>query len=1015
MAKLCKWCSQINFASILTPRAFDLDADTCGPIYREEYKGTDFCPTVRFERYGKTIRTGPPEDYLPRIRTAHWNDLASNSARSESSFEEMSNQADLEDGDGQEQDERLSDGIGSNEEYQDEWKESSEWESSDGEESEEALATEENVHGDRRNQSGGQAGSELYSSTEEVSETGEMTQESLSASKASAPHFENPCPQISGERFEPTASDKRGKDDNQSDDLTYPGEVSPKEEDLHPVEETQKPKHGMKDRVSKFGRPIHSHQELSRDQDNTSDSMTSASTWSYNSHFTELWRIDLEAQAKGKFDYRRKLLYYLGTVWDVYSRRHDCELCSYFWGRMRSNDVIRRGFITKSRCVFKLLEFKCKSLEDPHGKEIIMLNLLAVYSYKLGDPDKASWTVKMPFLLHGRHKNLPVLEDPPAPFRDEDFGEARPRGDTCDPSLFHQWLFFCEENHTHPKVRTTGDISFRLIDLQDSCLIEWKGPAADAPRYFVLSYIWGTSPQLVTLTLENYSQFHEKGAMVGMYFNYTIRDTLQLARKMGERYVWIDALCIIQDSSEDKATQIPQMHLIYGLAILTIVAAHGEDADAGLTGVQPGSRGNSKVLLNLDDITIQCRSNSEVFNTHDDVGLVENYLWKSKYSSRGWTFQESLLSTRALVFTRKQVFWECPTCTWAEETHWESKSIAYVGQRGIIDPTPQDIWEDNFDRAAYGGPGEKTREFQRNSYPNLVKAYSQRQLTNEGDILNAFTGVLASIKAREKTRFLYALRERHIGNDLLWGWDRPSAPRDSGGWPSWSWLAWKGVVDIPNEPRHNSYDPTDDIEPSDGVRCYILEDGKTLRLINESGGWRFHEGYAKRGGGIFDPAMFHKRGDKERQEAKSPTKSAAPRDQQQEVSLADLQALPCYQLIQPNFHLIFHTWCTPVVLKTHGSQREIYIDDGDDQMYYGFIMNGQPSFRLDQGLGNISMDLVPDGPYEALHMNNNQSSQFGHMLIKRHNGIARRVCMVVGPLDVSEKKYCSNWELIILG
>jgi hypothetical protein len=502
--------------------------------------------------------------------------------------------------------------------------------------------------------------------------------------------------------------------------------------------------------------------------------------------------------------------------------------------------------------------------------------------------------------------------------------------------------------------------------------------------------------------------------MIDMHLNYTIRDTLQLAHEMGERYVWIDALCIIQDSSEDKATQIPQMHLIYGLATLTIVAARGEDADAGLPGIQPGSRGGSKVLLELDDISIECRSNSEVFHTHEDVGLVENYLWKSKYSSRGWTFQEALLSTRALVFTRKQVCWECPTCTWAEETHWESTSIAYIGQRGIIDPTPQDIWEDNFDREAYGG--ETTGKFQRNSYPNLVKAYSQRQLTNEGDILNAFTGVLAFIEAREKTRFLYALRERHIGNDLLWGWDAPSIPRETGAWPSWSWLAWKGVINIPNEPRHNSYDPTDDIRPSDGVRCYIMEDAKTLRLINENGGWRFHEGYAKRGGGIFDLAMFHRLGSNEGQETKRSTESPAPKDQRQEVTLGDLQGLTYHRHLQPNFYLFFHTWCTPVILETNGSLREIYVDNNSgERLYYGFLMNSQPSVRLDQGVENTSMVLVPDGAYEALHMNNNQSSQFGHMLIKRDNGFARRVCMVVGPLEVSYETHCSNWELIVLG
>lgn len=71
----------------------------------------------------------------------------------------------------------------------------------------------------------------------------------------------------------------------------------------------------------------------------------------------------------------------------------------------------------------------------------------------------------------------------------------------------------------------------------------------------------------------------------------------------------------------------------------------------------------------------------------------------------------------------------------------------------------------NFDRRAYGGEAEG--KWAGNSHPNLVKSYSQRQRSRDEDILNAFTGVLALIEAREKTRFLLALRKKHFGNDLL--------------------------------------------------------------------------------------------------------------------------------------------------------------------------------------------------------------------------------------------------------
>jgi hypothetical protein len=1011
MAKLCQWCKQINFAAILTPREDNLTTDTFEPIYRKEYAGKDFCPTVKFKKYGKTVRTGPSESYLPQIRTAHYDDLVSNSARSESSLGQISGGVESEDSEG----DRSVDG-----DPQIHGEDRPEWLNSGGEGTE-YDGSEDSESGDEGSAAKGSASKGSVDEGSKDERIFEEHHDQLLASSNNKPEEAHHSDEI----LQQTESNHGASEslDDASSEKSYKRKAPRRKIS----EGSSKQQPVIKDRVARFGVPIHSskdnpdQEDPPSNPDDFSDSVTSASTWSYASHFTELERIDLEKQAEGKWLYKRKQLYYLGTIWDVYSRRHLCNLCSYFWRRMRLDIAVKRAYITKSRCVLKCVEFKCKSLENPEDKEISMLNMLAIYCFKLGDPDERTWNVRVPFVLQGRHRSseVPPLSPcaGPPPFRDDLFGEARLREAICDTSLFCQWLSFCETNHGHPKIQTTGEINFRLFDVYDSCLIEWKGLAKDLPRYFVLSYIWGKSQQRLRLTRANYSRLHRKGAIAGMHVNNTIGDTIELVQKMGQRYLWIDALCIIQDDDQDKLAQIPQMHLIYGLATLTIVAAFGEDADAGLPGIQPGSRDKSKILLQLDDISLLCRSNTKVYNTHEDIGFVENYLWDSKYSSRGWTFQEALLSTRALIFTRKQVFWECLTCTWCEETHWESKTIAYLAQRGVIDPTPQDIWVDNFDRRAYGGPGETTGEFQRNSYPNLVKAYSQRQLTDEGDILNAFSGVLRSVEAREKSSFLYALRERHFGNDLLWGWDTPSLPRTSTElWPSWSWLSWKGVIDIPNEPRHNSYDPTENIEPSDGVRCYILDlvgDEKKLRVVNKNGGWRFHEGYAKRGGGIFDPTWFHRpRGENSNSEIKSTSKKGTE-ERSQDITLGDLQALACFHNIRPNFHIFFYTWSSPVVLRTNGRHRGLYIDNGlGEEVYYGYIMTGM---GFNQQSDNIFTDLVPDGRYEALHMNNNQSAQFGHMLIRWSDGIARRICMAVGPLEVWDEKYCASWKLIVLG
>ncbi len=63
-----------------------------------------------------------------------------------------------------------------------------------------------------------------------------------------------------------------------------------------------------------------------------------------------------------------------------------------------------------------------------------------------------------------------------------------------------------------------------------------------------------------------------------------------LQTTISERYLWVDALCIVQDDPGDKHQQIANMDAVYAHGLLTIVNAAGADANAGLPGIQPGSR-----------------------------------------------------------------------------------------------------------------------------------------------------------------------------------------------------------------------------------------------------------------------------------------------------------------------------------------------------------------------------------------------------------------------------------------
>lgn len=63
----------------------------------------------------------------------------------------------------------------------------------------------------------------------------------------------------------------------------------------------------------------------------------------------------------------------------------------------------------------------------------------------------------------------------------------------------------------------------------------------------------------------------------------TIRDALTFAKQLGQRYIWIDCVCILQDEAF-KSRIIHKMDLVYGNAFMTLIAASGSDSDSGLSG-----------------------------------------------------------------------------------------------------------------------------------------------------------------------------------------------------------------------------------------------------------------------------------------------------------------------------------------------------------------------------------------------------------------------------------------------
>lgn len=167
-----------------------------------------------------------------------------------------------------------------------------------------------------------------------------------------------------------------------------------------------------------------------------------------------------------------------------------------------------------------------------------------------------------------------------------------------DPAQIMEWVQKCQAEHHEqcqmPETRTFMELQpyLLVVDVRKHCLskLPHKG------RYLAFSYVWGGIDQPQT-KLENVKEFCTPGGLnrIGETIPKTIADAISLVKLLGERYLWVDALCIVQDDNASKQSMIDRMHIVYQNAFLTVIAATGADANAGLPGVSSHRKADQHV------------------------------------------------------------------------------------------------------------------------------------------------------------------------------------------------------------------------------------------------------------------------------------------------------------------------------------------------------------------------------------------------------------------------------------
>ena len=359
-----------------------------------------------------------------------------------------------------------------------------------------------------------------------------------------------------------------------------------------------------------------------------------------------------------------------------------------------------------------------------------------------------------------------------------------------DIDRIRRWIDICDRTHRDhcrgmpPLEGLDGGRPLWLVDVQRNCVKR----ACPDDGYVALSYVWGVAPceGQLEASLSNIEQLQEDGYLVsdliGKRLPPTVRHAIRFIELIGQRYIWIDRLCIVQDDVATKASQISNMAYIYANAVFTIAATVGDRAGAsyglrGIKGICPPKTGKEEDAL--------IRSTGVKEEKHHEL------VARSYWSRRGWTLQELVFSPRAIFFHDHTVTWECHCAVWKES---DAPEI-------LLQPQSQCLATLSLSAKGLKFPPWPDLE----QYAQLVVDYNGRELSYESDVEPAFAGITTALSTVFSGGFVYGLPEMFFDVALLWEGDGTEVRRhqfstqnqthgqaaSQAAFPSWSWMGWR--------------------------------------------------------------------------------------------------------------------------------------------------------------------------------------------------------------------------------
>ena len=363
--------------------------------------------------------------------------------------------------------------------------------------------------------------------------------------------------------------------------------------------------------------------------------------------------------------------------------------------------------------------------------------------------------------------------------KDESTGHGRLLdSQLVDCGLMKQWKSDCATLHSS-KCRRLPNSAYLapaspnwLVDINQKCIV----PGRPGIAYVALSYVWGRAKSFRAMQ-SNKQQLQNPGALDSREFEIprTIRDAMTVVAILEEGYLWVDALCIIQDEESTKQEQLNNMASIYAEAKITIIAKDGSDSSHGLHGIP------ESVARNLKQQMFKLANDREAIVHPWTVDKVS-----TPWATRGWTFQEELFSPRKLIFEGQTIRWECSVATWHEDNDFNTITECNDADESHMSQASALFTKQEPNIAAFG---------------HLLAVYNKRAFSYSADTLNALSGILSSLTSFEGG-FIWGLPQMFFDLALLWQPEETIIRRRSnpvaghdGVPPSWTWAGWHGELD----------------------------------------------------------------------------------------------------------------------------------------------------------------------------------------------------------------------------